>query len=232
MVAAMVDAPTQTQDLRRLDDRVAGAGPGRVDPHGARLRHLRPLRDRAAGRRQPLRQRRDRLRGAGQRRGALADRDRVAGSTRQAARAAAGRRAGHRRRRGAGEVRHDGQPDRQAQDPTVTMHTAADPLVLVQNEDVFAGRVHAAKGRTSGRRPALHRCRRRPTPRTPARPTAPATATSPPSSGWASSRCSTAGSAGHVPDRAVRSAAFGNDPAVTQAYQPGPWPASNTAPAE
>ena len=50
---------------------------------------------------------------------------------------------------GAGSVRRAGQPDRQAADPTVTMHTSADPLVIVQNESVFRERVFGAKGRTA-----------------------------------------------------------------------------------
>jgi hypothetical protein len=42
-----------------------------------------------------------------------------------------------------------GNPTGVLKDPTVTLHTAADPLVLVQNETVFADRVAAAKGRTA-----------------------------------------------------------------------------------
>lgn len=42
-----------------------------------------------------------------------------------------------------------GNPTGVLRDPTVTLHTAADPLVLVQNETVFADRVEAAKGRTA-----------------------------------------------------------------------------------
>jgi len=40
-----------------------------------------------------------------------------------------------------------GKPTGNLQDPTITLHTAYDPLVLVQNETVFAERVGAAKGR-------------------------------------------------------------------------------------
>jgi hypothetical protein len=42
-----------------------------------------------------------------------------------------------------------GNPTGVLRDPTVTLHTAADPLVLVQNETVFADRVEAAEGRTA-----------------------------------------------------------------------------------
>jgi pimeloyl-ACP methyl ester carboxylesterase len=42
-----------------------------------------------------------------------------------------------------------GNPTGRLQDPTVTLHTTADPLVLVQNEAVFADRVADAAGRTS-----------------------------------------------------------------------------------
>jgi pimeloyl-ACP methyl ester carboxylesterase len=40
-----------------------------------------------------------------------------------------------------------GKPTGELKDPTVTMHTEYDPLVLVQNETVFADRVFAAKHR-------------------------------------------------------------------------------------
>jgi pimeloyl-ACP methyl ester carboxylesterase len=42
-----------------------------------------------------------------------------------------------------------GNPTGVLKDPTVTLHTAADPLVLVQNETVFGDRVAAAKGRSA-----------------------------------------------------------------------------------
>jgi hypothetical protein len=42
-----------------------------------------------------------------------------------------------------------GNPTGALRDRTVTLHTAADPLVLVQNETVFAERVAAARGRTA-----------------------------------------------------------------------------------
>ena len=41
-----------------------------------------------------------------------------------------------------------GNPTGVLKDPTITLHTTADPLVLVQNETVFRERVAAAKGRT------------------------------------------------------------------------------------
>ena len=42
-----------------------------------------------------------------------------------------------------------GNPTGKLQDPTITLHTAYDPLVLVQNETVFGDRVRTAKGRTA-----------------------------------------------------------------------------------
>ena len=42
-----------------------------------------------------------------------------------------------------------GNPTGKLQDPTITLHTTADPLVLAQNESVFRDRVYAAKGRTA-----------------------------------------------------------------------------------
>ncbi len=41
-----------------------------------------------------------------------------------------------------------GNPSGKLKDPTITLHTTADPLVLVQNESVFRQRVYSAKGRT------------------------------------------------------------------------------------
>ena len=41
-----------------------------------------------------------------------------------------------------------GNPSGKLKDPTVTLHTTADPLVLVQNESVFRDRVYDANGRT------------------------------------------------------------------------------------
>jgi pimeloyl-ACP methyl ester carboxylesterase len=42
-----------------------------------------------------------------------------------------------------------GTPTGDLQDPTITLHTAADPLVLAQNETVFADEVAASTGRTA-----------------------------------------------------------------------------------
>jgi pimeloyl-ACP methyl ester carboxylesterase len=47
-------------------------------------------------------------------------------------------------RRSADEL---GNPTGELKDPTITIHTAHDPLVIVQNERVFAERVNAAKDR-------------------------------------------------------------------------------------
>ena len=90
---------------------------------------------------------------------------------------------GRRRRRGPRSTSSATPPATLAV-PTVTMHTEDDPLVLVQNETVFAGRATAKRqdrhgwcSSTSRRRPA--------TPRPPGRRTGPATATSPTASGSA-----------------------------------------------
>jgi hypothetical protein len=42
-----------------------------------------------------------------------------------------------------------GDPAGVLRDPTITLHTAYDPLVLVQNESLFADRVNQARGRTA-----------------------------------------------------------------------------------
>ena len=118
-----------------------------------------------------------------------------------------------------------GNPTGDLQDPTLTMHTTADPLVLVQNQGVFADRVEAAQQR-SGDLVQLY--------------------VTPPSS--YSEETGAPYGAGHcnftteqrvaavtLLDQWVRKGvfpapraideAFGGDEAVTQAYQPAPWPA-------
>ena len=81
---------------------------------------------------------------------AVPHRDRVGRRVGQAARRAGRRRAGHRRR-AARARRSTSSATRPAssQDPTITLHTTADPLVLVQNETVFRDRVYGATGRTA-----------------------------------------------------------------------------------
>ena len=118
-----------------------------------------------------------------------------------------------------------GNPTGKLQDPTVTLHTTADPLVLVQNEGVFAERVHSAKGRTSDVVQLYM--------------TPPTTYSEDTGAPYGAGHCnfSTEQRVGFItlldgwvrqgtfPTGGAITAAFGNDPAVTQAYQPGPWPA-------
>ena len=78
-----------------------------------------------------------------------------------------------------------GNPTGDLKDPTITLHTVADPLVLVQNEKVFQERVLLRQGPDRRRRPALHDAAGHLPRETPVRPTVPATATSPPRSGSA-----------------------------------------------
>ncbi|MEO7981560.1 MAG: hypothetical protein ABI807_11825 [Sporichthyaceae bacterium] len=122
-----------------------------------------------------------------------------------------------------------GNPTGKLQDPTVTLHTTADPLVLVQNERVFADRVKAAAGRTSDVVQLYV--------------TPPASYTEAAGAPYGAGHCnfSTEQRVGLItlldgwvrkatfPTGGAIAAAFGNDPAVTQAYQPGPWPAADAS---
>lgn len=121
-----------------------------------------------------------------------------------------------------------GNPTGRIADKTITMHTTADPLVLVQNERVFRDRVFAARGRT-GDLVQLY--------------------TLPPSTydeeegapfgaghcnfntpqrlgvielldGWVRE--------GRVPGSASIPQAFAGDEYVTQSYEPEPWPTAST----
>jgi len=67
--------------------------------------------------------------------------------------------------------------------PTITMHTEADPLVIVQNESVLAAR--ATANHDDQRLAQFYVAPPASTPRPVVRPTAPGTATSPTSSGSA-----------------------------------------------
>jgi hypothetical protein len=120
-----------------------------------------------------------------------------------------------------------GNPTGKLQDPTVTLHTTADPLVLVQNERVFGERVHSATGRTSD---AVQLYVTPPTsyPETTGAPygaghcnftTEQRVGLVTLLDGWVRK--------GAFPTGGAVSTAFGNDPAVTQAYLPAPWPAGD-----
>jgi pimeloyl-ACP methyl ester carboxylesterase len=120
-----------------------------------------------------------------------------------------------------------GTPSGVVQDPTLTLHTAADPLVLAQNETVFADRAYAAKGRT-GDFVQLYTLP----------PASYSTETGAPSGaghcnfteeqrtgaislldGWVRE--------GRVPGAAAITEAFAGDESVSQTFSPGPWPVAN-----
>lgn len=118
-----------------------------------------------------------------------------------------------------------GNPTGVLKDPTITLHTKSDPLVLAQNETVFAGRVRAAKDRT-GDLVQLY--------------TLPP-ATYPPTTGapYGAGHCNFTTEqrvgivklldgwvrSGVFPTGEAVSAAFPGDESVSQIYKPGPWPA-------
>ena len=111
---------------------------------------------------------------------AVADRHGQSRGHRQAARRAGRGHPGHAptRRPGTSSPRR-GTPTGDVRHPTLTMHTKADPLVLVQNEDVFAREV-AANPKADGDLVQVYTVPPNDLPRgRRARPTAPATATSP-----------------------------------------------------
>lgn len=119
-----------------------------------------------------------------------------------------------------------GDPTGVIKDPTITLHTKADPLVLAQNETVFRDKVAKARGRTSDvvqlftLPPASY-------PTTTGAPygaghcnftTAQRVGVIKLLDGWVKG--------GEVPTGTAISAAFGGDPSVTQTFDPGPWPAA------
>jgi hypothetical protein len=119
-----------------------------------------------------------------------------------------------------------GNPTGDLQDPTVTLHTSADPLVLVQNETVFKDRVYAAKGRIGD----LMQIYTMPPASYPEDTGAP----------YGAGHCNFTTSQrvglidlldgwvrdGRVPGAAAVTAAFPDDDSVTTAYIPAPWPAA------
>ena len=90
-----------------------------------------------------------------------------------------------------------GSPTGVLSDPTVTMYTQYDPLVILQNEAVFSDKVTKAGKSSRCTSSGSRRHRRTPTAAPAsaltARPMAPGTATSPPASTSRRSRLSTAG---------------------------------------
>ncbi len=117
-----------------------------------------------------------------------------------------------------------GNPTGTLKDPTIALHTAADPLVLVQNESVFANRVARAPGRTTDLVQIFT--------------VAPATYTAPAPYGAGHCVFTTGERTGTIAllDRWVRTgrmphptdiaAALGGDGGYSPAYRPGPWPAT------
>lgn len=115
-----------------------------------------------------------------------------------------------------------GNPTGKLKDPTITLHTAADPLVLVQNETVFADRV-ARKGRTRDLVQVFT--------------VAPATYSAPAPYGAGHCNFTTDERVGVIAllDRWVRTgdkptptdiaAALGSNTGYSPTYRPGPWPA-------
>jgi hypothetical protein len=119
-----------------------------------------------------------------------------------------------------------GNPTGDLQDPTITLHTTADPLVLVQNEAVFKDRVYAAKGRTSDMLQLYT--------------TPPSTYPEDTGAPYGAGHCNFTTSQrvgvidlldgwvrdGRVPGAAAATEAFPGDDSVTTAYIPTPWPAT------
>lgn len=122
-----------------------------------------------------------------------------------------------------------GNPTGKLQDPTITLHTQADPLVLVQNETVFASRVAAAKGRTAD----LVQLYVAP----------PATYSATTGAPYGAGHCNFTTDQrvsvinllddwvhdGVVPGANAVTAAFPGDASVSTAFNPGPWPAAGAS---
>jgi hypothetical protein len=122
-----------------------------------------------------------------------------------------------------------GNPTGNIQDPTVTLHTSADPLVLAQNETVFRDRVQAAKTRT-GDLVQLYAIP----------PTTYPTTTGAP---YGAGHCNFTTEQrvgvitlldrwvhdGVVPGTNAVAAAFPSDKSISTAFNPGPWPAGATS---
>jgi pimeloyl-ACP methyl ester carboxylesterase len=118
-----------------------------------------------------------------------------------------------------------GNPTGNIKDPTITMHTAADPLVLAQNETVFAQRVSASKTRTAD----LVQIYTIP----------PTTYSQDTGAPYGAGHCNFTNDQrvgiikmlddwvhdGVVPGTNSLSEDFPGDPSVTTAFNPGPWPA-------
>jgi pimeloyl-ACP methyl ester carboxylesterase len=116
-----------------------------------------------------------------------------------------------------------GTPTGDLQVPTLTLHTRADPLVLVQNETVFAEKVSASKARKAD----LVQLYTAPPPRYAKAP-------------YGAGHCNFTTSErlgvvrllddwvrrGSYPAGPAVAAAFGTDTGLSPGYRPGPWPAT------
>ena len=110
--------------------------------------------------------------------------------------------------------------------PTLTLHTEADPVVLVQNESVFAGKVAASSAKTADLVQLYTKA--------PARYAKPApygaghcnfttdelTGSVAALDGWVRG--------GVYPAGPAVTAAFRSDPGLDLSYRPGPWPAATS----
>jgi len=115
-----------------------------------------------------------------------------------------------------------GNPTGVLKDPTITLHTTADPLVLVQNERVFADRVAAREGRQADLVQLYT--------------VAPPRFSPPAPYGAGHCAFTTRERVGLVrlldgwvrggvrPTSATAAAAFGADSGLSPGYEPGPWP--------
>jgi hypothetical protein len=118
-----------------------------------------------------------------------------------------------------------GTPNGDIKVPTLTLHTKADPLVLVQNETVFAAKVRASTAKTADLVQYYS--------------VAPATYTKAP---YGAGHCNFSADEmlgvvtvlndwvrnGRYPSAASAQQAFGDDTGLTPAFQPGPWPAGTS----
>jgi hypothetical protein len=117
-----------------------------------------------------------------------------------------------------------GTPSAVVKEPTLMLHTAADPLVLAQNETVFADRAYAAKGRTDD----FVQLYTLP----------PASYSTESGAPYGAGHCNFTAEQrigviglldgwvreGRVPGATAITGAFAGDESVSQTFSPGPWP--------
>jgi hypothetical protein len=122
-----------------------------------------------------------------------------------------------------------GDPQGTIQDPTITLHTAADPLVIVQNETFFADRAAAATTAGTGTGQLVQLFTR-----------APATYPEKPGAPYGAGHCNFTSASrvavidlltrwvqdGVYPGAAAVAAAMGQQSGYVPVFAPGPWPSS------